>query len=554
MTEELPETDIVSRQIWQSANLLDYAMKDLDLRVKYDKPTKTSVLATGLSAFTDEPINLFLKGMSSVGKTYNTVQSLKYWSEDTVWFLGGMSRKSLQHDYGILKNSQGEPIDQDNWPLKPRSRDYPDPSSFKEAMQNYQTDLKAKKEELKGSYVEVNLWHKVLVFLENPDYETFMALRPILSHDKEEMIYRFVDKTTKSGPMRTQIVKLVGWPATVFLSIDTRYVEELATRGFTATPEDTPEKLEAANVLTNDKVSEPWSFSKETDAMKTLKGLIRRLKLTVDISEKPIRFVIPFPNLYELFPHEIPRDMRDFQHFTQLIKALAVLYYFQRPFMRVDETEYLLATAEDVKVAYGIYKEVFETTRTGTDKRTLDFYWNIVVKHKEGTYLQVLTEEHNKTAPKKLSSKSIDRLCQRLEDIGYMDRRPNTEGEKPDKRLNLFVPLKLQPEKQTKLDNSQKALDLMSKLENGFDSWLKRCGQNISFHKCKNAEAKVGNTEGLSHADLRALILKNNFTVNSTDLCPHLDKPESTSETAIEPNKTDKRDLSTFVHTSDYVR
>lgn len=32
--------------------------------------------------------------------------------------------------------------------------------------------------------------------------------------------------------------------------------------------------------------------------------------------------VIPSLNLYELFPKEIVRDMRDFQHFTQFLKAL----------------------------------------------------------------------------------------------------------------------------------------------------------------------------------------------------------------------------------------
>jgi DNA-binding MarR family transcriptional regulator len=510
------------------------------------------VFATGLSAFTDEPINLFLKGGSSIGKTYNTVETLRYWPGETVWFLGGMSRKSLQHDYGVLKNSLGAPIDMDNWPLKPRSKDYPDADSFKEAVQNYQNEIKAKKEDLKGSFVEVNLWHRVLVFLEPPDYETFMALRPILSHDLEEITYRFVDKTTKSGPMRTQVVKLVGWPATVFLSIDLKYIEEMATRGFTITPEDSSEKLGAANILTNEKVSQPWIFSKETEAMKTIRALIQRLRLTVDVSEKPLKVIIPFTNLHELFPHELPRDMRDFAHFCQLLKAFTVYYFFQRPVMRVEESEYLLSTAEDVQNAYGIYKEVFETTRTGTEKRTLDFYWNVVVKHKDGTYLQVLTDEHNKTAVKKLSSKSIDRLCQRLEEIGYLDRRPNPEG---DKRLNLFVPLKFQPEKQTNLDNSQMALDLMAKLENGFDSWLMKCGQNSVFYtnkKVSEGQAKA-NCEGLSHADLRAIILKNNFALKLSNSCPHLVKPESGSKTETTRETSDKPDLATFGHSSDYV-
>jgi hypothetical protein len=548
MTDDLPESDVVMRQVWEKENLLEYAMKDLSLRVKHDETVKTSVFATGFSAFTDEPINLFLKGTSSVGKTYNTVETLKYWPEDVVWFLGGMSRKSLQHDYGTLKDRQGEPIDMDNWPLKPRSRDYDDPEAFKEAMQNYHNDVKAKREELKGSYVEVNLWHKLLVFLEPPDFETFMALRPILSHDKEEMVYRFVDKT-KSGPMKTVVVKLVGWPATVFLTVDRKYVEELATRGFTTTPEDNPEKLKAANVLTNDKVSEPWEFNKATEAMKTIRTLIQRLKLTIDVSEKPLRVVIPFTNLHELFPHDIPRDMRDFAHFCQLIKAFTIFYYFQRPFMKVNGDEWLLATAEDVKVAYAIYKDVFETTRTGTDKKTLEFYWKVVVKHEEGAYLSTLTDEYNKIFPKK-SGKSVDRLCDRLDEIGYLDKRKDTE----DTRKNLYVPLKLKPEKQTNIDNSEMSTSLSSKMENGFDSWLTRCRQNSVFYTSKKAEGQAkADPEGLSHADLRTIILKNNFTVCETDFCPHPTKAESTSEPEKERKDMDKSDLSRFVHSSDYV-
>lgn len=535
----LPEPDPIMLKTWCEEDLLSYTLKDLDLRVKHDRTVKTSVFATGLSAFTDEPINLFLKGTSSVGKTYNTVETLKYWPEDVLWFLGGMSRKSLQHDYGILKSANGEPVDMDEWPLKPRSRDFEDSKGFKEAMQNYHNEIKAKKEELKGSYTEVYLWHKILVFLEPPDFQTFMASRPILSHDKREMTYRFVDKS-KSGPMKTVVVKLVGWPATVFLTVDRQYIEELATRGFTTTPEDNPEKLKAANVLTTAKVSEPWEFNTATEAMKTINALIQHLKMTVDDSEKPISVVIPFGNLDELFPSDIPRDMRDYKHFTQLVQALTVFYYFQRPYMKLNGDEWLISTVQDVKIAYGIYKDVFETTRTGIDKKTLEFYWKVVVLHKDGAGLETLTNDYIKLTKRTISSKSVDRLCVLLDDIGYLDKRQDPE----DKRKNKYVPLQFDAEKQTNLDKSEMSISLSSKMEKGFDSWLTRCRQTSEFYKCKNAEA-------LSHANLRAIILKNNFSFCETNSCLYLVKAESPSEPQKKPKDIDKRDLSTFVHNSD---
>ena len=109
-----------SVEVWRSVDLISYVLSDLEKRVKRDKPTKLSVFFAGLSAYTREPINLFLKGESGVGKSYNVVETLKYFPREDVWFLGGLSPKALIHEHGVLLNKYGEPLDLSEKPIKPK--------------------------------------------------------------------------------------------------------------------------------------------------------------------------------------------------------------------------------------------------------------------------------------------------------------------------------------------------------------------------------------------------------------------------------------------------
>jgi hypothetical protein len=495
-------------QVWRSEDLINYVLTDLDIRIKKDKPVKLSVFFTGISAFQEQPLNLFLKGESGIGKTYNSTETLRYFPRENIWFLGGMSRKSLVHSHGILLNKNGEEIDLDDSPQKPEKTNYKKPkednpenkefdeAAYNEAMQDYKDNLKTWRQELRESYTLVDLTHKILVFLESPDFETFQMLRPILSHDKEEIEYQFVDKTPK-GQLQTRKVKLKGWPATIFLTTDIKYMEELATRSFTATPESSELKILEANVLTNLKASLPWHYSEETRAFKIIKQLIERIH--DQLGENKIDVVIPFLNLYELFPREISRDMRDFQHFTQFLKAITVLHYFQRPYMKVGKTKLLLSTLEDVRKALEIYREIFETTRTGTEKRVLDFYHGIV-KTRQAWYLKNLTEAYNEKYHKKLSEESVRVMLERLDRIGYV----NTQKDDEDKRKNLYVPLMKEEEKDKNPLETGSWLDLEAKLKKGYETWKENILDKTSFYIYKNLSEKPG-TWGESEVTLEEL-------------------------------------------------
>ena len=452
-------------EVWRTQNLLDYVLSDLEKRVKRDKPTKLSVFFTGLSAYLPEPINLFLKGESGVGKSYNAVQTLKYFPQGDVWFLGGLSPKALIHDYGVLLNKYGEPLNLEDKPIKPRKKDYETAEEYQEALKEYREECKAYAEEIRNSFTLIDLSHKILVFLEAPDIETFRMLYPILSHDKEEIEHRFVDKSVK-GQMRTVKVRIRGWPATIFCTTDRRYVEELSTRSFTVTPEISKQKIEEANRLTNLKASFPWEFSEETEESKHIKALIESLKR--QLSDGKTDVVIPFSNLNELFPKEITRDMRDFQHFTQFLKALTVLHLYQRPFIKIGDKRFIVSTIEDIKKALEIYCELFETTRTGTEQRILSFYHDIV-KNRESWLLSDLVKAYNEKADRKVSSETVRRWLERLSEIGYV----NIEKSDLDKRLNTYEPL-IKEEKSTIRQKLEMWTISSSELEKGFKEWLEK--------------------------------------------------------------------------------
>jgi DNA-binding MarR family transcriptional regulator len=500
-------------QIWRTQNLLNYFLADSDKRVKRDKPSKLSVLFTGLSAYLPEPINLFLKGESGIGKTYNVVEILRYFPKEDVWLLGGLSPKALIHEHGVLLNKHGEPIDLSEKPIKPKKKDYDSEEEYREALKEYREELKAYAEEIRESYTLINLRNKIVVFLEAPEFETFRMLYPILSHDTEKIEYRFTDKSAK-GPLRTVKVVIEGWPATIFLTTDRKYMEELATRSFTATPEANKEKIEEVNKLTNLKVCFPWQFSEETEQTKCIKALIESLKRQLLDGKTDV--VIPFSNLYELFPKEIVRDMRDFQHFCQFLKAITVLHFYQRPLMKIGERRFIVSITEDVRKALEVYSEVFETTRTGTEQRILSFYHEIV-KTKPTWYLSEITYEYNKTHDKKLSSGRIGEMLKRLEQIGYVDIDKDAE----DKRLNVYRPLVKDEEKSRISSILEIETFLPSKLKEGFEEWRKNISMETHLFIYKIFSEKEWGEAEISLEEASKIILegpsRENFSLISKE-------------------------------------
>jgi hypothetical protein len=404
-------------------------LRHLSRTVRRDVITKNMVFLTALSAYTPEPINLFLRGESSIGKSYNVVQALKYFPKDDVWLLGGLSPTALIHQHGILIDKNGDLI-------LPSSK--PDKDASPE-------EKEAWIQKMRDSRYLVELNSKILVFLEAPHFETFNMLRPILSHDAHQISYRFTDKSGK-GQLQTQHVIIQGWPATIFCSTQEKYVQDLATRGFTITPEMTQKKYEAANVLTGKKSAYPWMFQHDFDYM-LLEGYISFLKNHLSEIKAVDPYAIKFA---QAFPSRSPRSMRDFKHLINLIKVSALFHFAQRPLVirkikpekaegenKEIEERYIMVTKRDYDFVMALWQNIKETTETSAPGHIIRFYHEAVeelAKEKEEFTLEDLTEKWNSSAEEKKSSDAIRRWTAFLCSIGYLTSKPDPA----DKRRQLY--------------------------------------------------------------------------------------------------------------------
>jgi predicted transcriptional regulator len=465
------------------------------------------------------------------------METLRYFPQHQIVYLGGISRKSLVHDNGVLLNKYGEQIDPDDRPIRPRKSDYDNIEEFNQAREAYQESVKNFREEMRESYKLVDLTGKILVFLESPDLQTLDMLRPILSHDKEEIPYKFVDRTAGGqGQLKTMNVVIRGWPAAIFLSTDRKYLEEQATRGFSVSPEDSTLKITEANILTNDKLSLLEDLTEETESFKLIRFLIERL---ADLTSKgKVDVKVPFLNLYELFPKEQVRDMRDFAHFGQFLQAVTLLHVFQRPFTVIEDKQYVLTTVDDVKRAYNVYMEIIETTRTGMEKRILDFYWTTIATKRSGTwYVKELTAEWNSDHSKKLSEQSIRLMLEKLVERNYVNDQKDDE----DSRKHTYSPLKFERAKnplETDFETS-----LKPKLEKGFIEWLKRYSNKIVFQYYKNSETGFSE-QPITEDELRRIILEGEkiFALQNSELLEQPSEPISKPVQQEKPEDISKQE------------
>ena len=438
---------------WKKEDVLAVLLRDTERFIKRDEHVRILTFLTGISAYTDNPLNLFLKGESGAGKTYVSKSIIStYFPKEDVWMLGGITPKVLVRLHGIEMAKDGRRIEEIPFPQKPDKKS----PNYEEEMERYQQELKEYRELIRDGYMLIDLSGKILLFLEAPDIEAFQLLRAILGHDDKEISYPLVEKT-KQGQQRTKNVKVRGWPACIFCTADLKYVEELATRSLTASPEISEEKIREAQKVLTEKAAAPWNFHDTEDTV-FLRWVVSQIKYIC----KEYKVLIPSTNLHEVFPkEEVTRHMRDYDHFIAIVKAITLLYFPQRTTIEKDGQKYVLAAPEDVITALKIFQRIYETTETGTEERILLFYKNVVVKQPEWR-IKDLTEEYNKNAKRKVGRETIYKWLRVLEDIGYVDSEPDPD----DRRLRIYRPIRMDI-----LDTGSHPQENL--IKKGFEEWWK---------------------------------------------------------------------------------
>ena len=335
------------------------------------------------------------------------------------------------------------------------------------------------------------------------------------------------------------------WPAAIFCTVDKDFLEEFATRTFTDTPETSVEKIQAAQEVTDSKRSFPWEYEKDTYEKQLIKALIRNIRDTV--KQHSLKAVKPFPNLRNSikFCNESIRDMRDYEHFNQMLPTYTAFKMFQRPIITVNNQKYIVVSIDDVLAALHLFDEISETTRTSTEKPILEFYHKRIQHHIEGATLKEILAD----APEIRSERTARWYMERLAEIGWINI---VQGEQKDKRLLTYYPLKDTTETQQELvqttANKRNTVDLRRELENDFAIWLQTITATTSAIQIEKIRFNDGALESITIEEFKKLIGISGSSaviVSNEENKPIQEKEaETTAEQSIAvvlPNSTSER-------------
>jgi hypothetical protein len=383
-------------------------------KVRYDNRVKHSIFSTAISAWSPEPLNLFLKGPSSSGKTWAVTNIVELFPKESVWWLGGLSPTAIAHDHGQLMDADGNPITE----------------GMLQTM-----DREAARRLLKDAYIQVDMSRKILVFLEPPPYETYMRLRPILSHDTEEISYKFTEKSGKTGLLKTTHVKIKGWPATIHCVSDIKYMEDLVTRSLTVTPEESQDKFRAAHLVSAQRFSYPQSPEEEREATAVREWLRHVIEDCYPIYN-------PFAEaIARVFPTNMRRDMRDFKKFLMLVEAHAMLHRFNRPFLKAGLQILQMVVKDDVEATIKLWADIVETTRHGISEgaillfdKVLSSLYDSRNEVSEVTYKAVMDKWKEKFG-RPLPKSTLTTFIRELEGVGWVE----TASHSLDKRMKVIL-------------------------------------------------------------------------------------------------------------------
>lgn len=375
----------------------DYVVEILSITVKRDRPTKLIVFSAMLLARTEnDQVNVGLQAESSSGKSYIPIEISEYFPEDEIVTIASASPTAFFHDRG-------------RW------------------------------DEDKQALI-VDLESKILIFLDQPHFLLLERLRPLLSHDKKELIYKITDKNEKRG-LRTKNVILRGFPAVIFCTVKMNPDEQEKTRLFLLSPGIDEEKLNESIKLVALRKCNPEAFNKLLETNVRRKLLKDRVTSIRNSNIKQV--IIPdIEHVIERFKakHQIlkPRDQRDFPRIISLIKAHALLNYFTRKKVRNDTVE---ANQKDVEAGFLLYEEIAIPNELGLPPYVYDVYQKVFVPlfklGKEGVNRKDIEEKYFLVYHKPLGDDFFRKyLVPALRSSGLITEEPDPD----DKRKMLYYP------------------------------------------------------------------------------------------------------------------
>ena len=307
----------------------------LGLTIKRDEINKLITFLAQLSAYTeDSQVNISFNAPSSTGKSFIPTEIARLFPKEDVIELGYCSPTAFFHQVGEYdKEKQG--------------------------------------------YI-VNLSRKILIFLDQPHTLLLQHLRPMLSHDKKEILLKITDKSQKAG-LRTKNIYLIGYPAVIFCTAGLNLDEQEATRFLLLSPEINQEKIREAILEKIKKESNNRSYNAYLEADPRRKLLKERILAIEDEGIHEIK--IAHSELIEKLFFERtkmlkPRHQRDIGRIISLVKVFALLNVWYR-----DREELaIVANDDDVQEAYKVWDEISESQELNLPPYVYNLYKDVILQ------------------------------------------------------------------------------------------------------------------------------------------------------------------------------
>lgn len=459
---------------------IEYVINVITKEAPKEKRLTKQVLYTLFSAKSNDPLNLAINAPTGEGKTYVVQKVVDLFPKNDVICLVGMSEKALFHRPGtlVVKNDDGNyiSIEQKIKDIESQIQDCETEAAnstdknLKQAKRYEIKDLEDQKKEIsENSKKLIELSGKTLIFLDSPPAHLLEALMPLLSHDRTEVEYEFVD--TYNG-IRTRGNVLRGFPAVIFTAArdytnSPRY-PEIQRRFLITNPQMSQEKYHKAIECITAKYSLPdYAYQQEvvSDQEKDIaKNIIINIQNKIaDTCSHSIKhdhnqvFIPYYRPLESSLPFSDASYMTAAKTLFTWISLLATIH--PRPEIHAMNGIYVqtipLATFDDLQEAMSLiehnngvrsyilkwYNDVFLSayeSKCGPDSKQARS-GNLLTENRIAVTTRDLIEKTAEVEDKRLGSKSIlETYINPLINLNVISSEPSVL----DGRANIYYPVK----------------------------------------------------------------------------------------------------------------
>lgn len=378
----------------------------LDSTIKHDTKNKLITFLAMLLTFTEEDqVNVSLTAESSTGKSYIPLEIAWYFPKNNVIEFHYVSPTAFFHEHGVL---------------------LPDP-----------TDTRDVEDKEKRKIIHVNLKRKILIFIDQPHDLLLRRLRPLLSHDRPQLVSKITDRRERCG-LRTKTVVIEGFPSVFFCTAKSSLEEQERTRLLLLSPDMTQAKIRDSILLRIEREGDREKFREFMESDYRRNWLRDRVHA---IAQAKVRNIIIPEELRDKIAEKflkrhntlIPRHQRDISRVLALIKAVALLSLWERE--RIGDS--ILVNENDVEEGYQLYLGISAANELGLPPETYNIYAKLVPQiSEEGITLREFQKLYYKTFHRVLGKRKIDEIVGLLESAGLIACEPDPN----DRRRKLLLP------------------------------------------------------------------------------------------------------------------